>query len=573
MYSVSAAYKRQLNKQEQNTRLIGTINNVPFTSDDIITGSFQITNQCSEVSEVKIGSVYIGQLNMTLKPDITFTDWENLEIIVNEELWIDELNDYESIPLGVFYVDEADDTDEGTAITGYDVIARFIKMCDVDLTAGQPYDLIMMACNKCHVSFGMSRAEVEAFPNGTEAFALYPESDISTWQDYLYWMAQALCCFATSNRIGQLILKRYGKDVVDTIDDDNRFSGSAFSKFTTRYSGVSVVNMETNELEYVGSDPDIYLTYNLGSNPFLQYGSSEGKERIRRNILDGLCVIEYVPFETKVLTGALYDLGDVIRFTNGIASGALSCIMYYNYTFSEYSIAGYGSNPALASAKNKTDKNLEGLKNSIKRNEIQFYVFENAKNINIADGANQEIIDIKFASATAVHVIFQAEILMNVDTTVSGVKYNDALAKVTYIVNESEIEYFHPVETYTDGKHILNLAYVFSVDSNVINRLVVELEMTGGKTSIPAQGIRAVVYGQGLVAAVGWDGLIDLSDNIHLIELDSPEIIPFDEGLNVDVWLDEPYRAAITDQIGIVTPDDALVFSYKGDLSIELEDA
>lgn len=551
MYSVSAAYMTQLKKQEQMIRITGTIAGIPFTDDDIMAGTLQITNQCSEVNETKIGSVYIGELCMTLNPDITFRDWSNLEIRINEELWIENLEQWESVPLGVYYVDQADDTEDGTSIVAYDVLSRLNKTCDVDITTGQPYDLLLMACKKCNITLGMTRAGVEALVNGTGVFVLYEENDIETWQDYVYWLAQTCCCIATASRIGTLVLRAYSQNVVDSLDDDARFTGSIFSKFITRYSGLSVVNIATQQTEYIGNDPDIYLTYNLGSNPFLQYGSSEGKERIRRNILNGLGQIEYMPFETKVNCGALYDLGDVIRCTDGIASGALSCVMYFNYAFDEYSLAGYGSNPALASAKSKTDKNLTGLANNIKNNDIKFYIYENARAIAVGDGESREIIDIRFTSASAMYVIFQAEILLEAETTVTGIIYDDAIAKISYILNSSEIQYFHPTETYVDGKHILHLANVFYIEPNAVNRLIVALEMDGGSVNIPEQNIRSAIYGQGLVGSDEWDGYLDFEENVSGLMFTSVSVSPITE--SVTTTLDTPLGGMFTEAFNSIS--------------------
>ena len=572
MYNVSNDYKLQLKKKNQEKRLTGTIAGVEFNDADILTGTFNISNQCSDVNEVKIGSIYIGQLSMTLKPQIMFESWENLKIIVNEELWIDEARRWESVPLGVFYIASAEDTDYGTDIVAYDVMSFFDKKCDVDITTGYPYDLLVMACNKCGVVFGMTRAEVESIVNGTETFVLYPDNDIEIWQDYVYWLAQSCCSIATSDRSGRLVLRQYNQNVVDSFNNHERFSDSRFSKFITRYSGLSVVNMESQKTEYIGSDNDIYLTYNLGTNPFLQYGSNEIKSRVRRNILNALGMIEYVPFETQVLAGAIYDLGDVIRFNDGIASGNMSCIMYYNYTFSQgYSIAGYGSNPALASAKSKTDKNLQGLANQTKSNDIQFYLYENAQDIEIGNEQSKDIINIRFASTTAVQVLFQAEILLEADTNVSGIDYNDVVVEVIYIINGSEIQYFHPKEIYVDGKHILNLSNVFHIENNTINNLIVRLNINGGVITIPSQNIRAAIYGQGLVGSEEWDGFLDFEEN--LVSLTMPAditIATYESRITTNIYT--PSISNFTESIPHIVLSSPYISLYEEDMTTALEE-
>ena len=512
MYQVSEEYLKQTKRKVQTFRLAGTVNKIAFTNHDILSGSFTITNQCSEQNDVKIGSVYIGELKCTFKPDLQVPDWTNAQIIVSEGLLIDGTA-WEDVPLGVYTVSEANDTEYGIDITAYDNMARFNRSCAVDITIGTPYELLTLACTTCEVELGMTQAEVDALPNGTESLSLYTENDIETWQDFVFWVAQATGTIATMNREGKLVLRSYTQNVVDTLTNHERFTGSKFSKFETRYSGLSCVNMENDTTSYYGSDPDNYLTYNLGSNPFLQYGVDSYKEQIRRAVLDALLKIDYVPFETSCLCGAMYDLGDIIRCTDGIAPGKLGCVMMYDYTFNGgYKITGFGSDPALSSAKSKTDKNLEGLRNSVSSSDILFFNYENASALQLGDGDSKAIIDIRFTSSVSIGVLFQAEVLLEATAT-----EEDVIASIEYTLNEVTIIGYNPTETWKNGKHILSLMYMLMIDANSINRWLVKLSIAGGSVAIAQGGIRATIYGQGLVGTVEWDGFITLEEKLTRI--------------------------------------------------------
>lgn len=514
MYQVSEEYLKQTKRKVQTFRLAGTVTKIAFTNHDILSGSFTITNQCSEQNDVKIGSVYIGELKCTFKPDLQVPDWTNAQIIVSEGLLIDGTA-WEDVPLGVYTVSEANDTEYGIDITAYDNMARFNRSCAVDITIGTPYELLTLACTTCEVELGMTKADVDALPNGTESLSLYTENDIETWQDFVFWVAQATGTIATMDREGKLVLRSYTQNVVDTLTNHNRFTGSKFSKFETRYSGLSCVNIADNTTSYYESDPDNYLTYNLGSNPFLQYGVDSYKEQIRRAVLDALLKIDYVPFETSCLCGAMYDLGDIIRCTDGIAPGKLGCVMMYDYTFNGgYKITGFGSDPALASAKSKTDKNLEGLRNSVSSSDILFFNYENASAIQIGDGESKAIIDIRFTSSVSIGVLFQAEVLLEATATEA-----DVIGSIEYTLNEVTIIGYNPTETWKNGKHILSLMYMLMIDANSINRWLVKLSIAGGSVSIAQGGIRAVIYGQGLVGTVEWDGFITLEEKLTQIAL------------------------------------------------------
>ena len=512
MYQVSEEYLKQTKRKVQTFRLAGTVNKIAFTNHDILSGSFTITNQCSEQNDVKIGSVYIGELKCTFKPDLQVPDWTNAQIIVSEGLLIGGTA-WEDVPLGVYTVSEANDTEYGVDITAYDNMARFNRSCTVDITIGTPYELLTLACTTCEVELGLTQAEVDALPNGTESLSLYTENDIETWQDFVFWVAQATGTIATMDREGKLVLRSYTQNVVDTLTNHNRFTGSKFSKFETRYSGLSCVNITDDTTSYYGSDPDNYLTYNLGSNPFLQYGVDSYKEQIRRAVLDALLKIDYVPFETSCLCGAMYDLGDIIRCTDGIAPGKLGCVMMYDYTFNGgYKITGFGSDPALATAKSKTDKNLEGLRNSVSSSDILFFNYENASALQLGDGDSKAIIDIRFTSSVSIGVLFQAEVLLEATAT-----EEDVIASIEYTLNEVTIIGYNPTETWKNGKHILSLMYMLMIDANSINRWLVKLSIAGGSVAIAQGGIRAVIYGQGLVGTVEWDGFITLEEKLTRI--------------------------------------------------------
>ena len=81
MYAVSDAYKAAMKQPVQRFRMRGTIGEHPFTDDNILAGSFSITNQCTGNEEIAIGQVYIGELNATfLNMPISRYGWKGLEI-------------------------------------------------------------------------------------------------------------------------------------------------------------------------------------------------------------------------------------------------------------------------------------------------------------------------------------------------------------------------------------------------------------------------------------------------------------------------------------------------------------
>ena len=557
MYNVSSAYLNAIEQPTAKYKLRLTINGTRYTGEDVVGGSFSITNQCSETGLVQIGSVYTAQLKMTMSAGVIQRNtWEGAIIQAEEGLEIGE-NEYEYVPLGVFKVAEANHTEDGVDITAYDYMLNFDKSFNLSTTIGSPYSILKMICDDCRVQMGMTRAQIEAMPNGTQAISLYAENDCETYRDVLFWLAQLLASYATIGRDGKLYLRTYrdghGTATAD-IDEYHRFEGGNFSDFVTEYTGVGYTDTSTQEYKYVSEGQDDKLTYNLGANPFLQYGTEATKKQMALNILRALKLIHYTPFRTEYLNTPAYDLGDIIVNEGGIGDGAVGCIMYYEYKFDQgYLVEGFGENPLLATARNKVDKDIAGLLSKTDSNSIQFYTFKSSEEAVIQDDETKELIYIRFATAEAKQVTFQAEILCDADVTAEDLK-----AQIEYYLDGALIEDYIPVETWSeDGKHIISLYYVIDVEPQTQYRWQVLLNSDGGTITVPEEHARGTIWGQGLVATNKWDGYIDVEDTILGIQLDSIGISTFDE--DEEVLLITPIEIGVEDDVSEISLDSIAV--------------
>ena len=351
------------------------------------------------------------------------------------------------------------------------------------------------------------------------------------------------------------------EDCVLTASDQERFEGGSFSDFVTEYSGVAYTDIDTQEYVYYSEGVDDKLTYNLGANPFLQYGSGSVKKQMCLNILRELKKIAYTPFKTQYLNTPAYDLGDVIRNTSGIAGDSYCCIMMYEYSFSGgYSVEGFGQNPALATARNKTDKELAGIMSRTDKNSVQFYTFKNSEQAVIDDGESAELINLRFTTLEAKQVTFQAEILCESEADV-----DEVIASIDYYLDNVQITDYQPTETWTeDGKHIISLYYMVTVEPNTLYQWKVRLNSDGGTITVPVEHARGTIWGTGLVALHSWNGFIDAEDTFGLIGMnDSIGIMQFWDMVTVDVGEpllinaeDSMETIDITDSIGLVPFND-----------------
>jgi hypothetical protein len=584
MYGVSDTYKTAMHQAVQKFRLTGTVGTTDFTDENILAGSFSITNQCCGNNEVQIGQVYVGELDATfLNLPLTRYSLKRMKITPSFGLMLED-GSYEDVPLGVFNISEASWTMSGLVVKAYDNMSLLDKKCNTRQTTGTAYEMALLATEACGLTLGTTEAEFRTFANGTETFSLYAESDIETWRDFISWVAQTVGCNAMAGRDGSIIFRSYGQTVVDTLDEEHRFEGASFSDFETKYTGLSCVNLADQTTKYYHVENDDALAYNLGTNPLMQYGVDETKDALRTNVLTALQQIDYVPFKVTLIGNPAYDLMDVFSFSGGIADkNKLFCMTKYNFKYNGgYEMEGVGENPALASAKSKTDKNISGLLAQVEQGKLGITTFTNASAYAIATD-DVKVISIQFATSEANHMQFFGQIIVDVkadavnrssnaagtivvpipattsgssgseessgtdtgsdnsggsssETTeetgtttdvsvevnlpVSWTEDGQAVCYVTFELNDTKIEIHHPVETWHSGKHTFLLYYpIEDVTANYTNTFNVYLRMSGGTGNIEIGGIVASISGQAMAAQEAWDGRLEFGESVRYFDI------------------------------------------------------
>lgn len=559
MYPVSEAFMEAV---KQNTRTYYWSGRIitkagaeyVFDADDIVKGSGYVTAQCCGNTEIELGTVYAAEMGLTLYSQ---TDRYSLEDAGIELYYHLRLADgtYEEVPMGLFEISEANRKGRCLEIKAYDYMIRFERSFNGFSAIGTAYDFVTLCCKACGVEVLHTKEEMEAMPNGTELLSIYPENDIETYRDVLFYTAQVLGGFFVINRMGKLEFRKYGNSPVIEIPASRRFT-SSFSDFRTRYTAVSSTNLRTQMAEYYALDVDDGLTMNLAVNPLLQFGLVETREQICRNILNDLSLIAYVPFETDTIGNPALDLGDVVSFTgrpdDGIWQG---CITLFNCKIGgKQHLKCVGKNPRLSLAKSKNDKNISGLLNQVEAGKLGIHTFTNASAYSIG-GTNVRVISIEFASKEENHVQFfgqvivdvaaesikrtasakgtiqipvvsgQSGIISDVDTAtdisldvelpVSWEEDGTAVTYVTFELNDMEILLHHPAETWHSGRHILSLYYpIEELVPNFTNTFNVYLRMEGGTGEVTAGSCIASISGQAMAAAPAWDGKINIEETV-----------------------------------------------------------
>ena len=586
MYPVSEAFLQAVQGNTRKYYWTGKITTAagaeyPFTQEDIVKGSGYITAQCCGNSEIELGAVYAAEMGISLFLDIDRYTLEDAEVELSYHLRLAD-GTYEAVPMGIFEVSEANRTVHVLELKAYDRMLRFDRAFNGFETIGTAYGMMALCSNACGVELAQSQAEIEALPNGSELLSIYPENDIETYRDVLYFTAQVLGGFFCINREGKLEFRQYGETPVMEILQKHRFS-SSFSDFVTRYTAVSSTNLRTQTSEYYSLETDDGLTMNLGVNPLLQFGLEETRAELCRNILTALSTVNYVPFDSDTIGNPALDLGDVLTFSGGQADAQqITCVTSFTVKIGgRQSLKCVGKNPRLSQAKSKNDKNISGLLNQIEAGKIGIHTFTNASEYSIGE-TDVRIISIEFASKEENYAQFFGQVVVDVEAQAveksaqasgtivipfpspgSGTAGNDgtedgpsgtepeagdaedgadgeetpdisvdvslpvnwmedgkAVCYVTFELNNAEILLHHPVETWHSGKHILSLYYpIENIVPNITNTFNVYLRMEDGSGSVEIGGCIASISGQAMAAAAAWDGRIDIEETSVLFSV------------------------------------------------------
>ena len=577
MYPVSETFLQAVQGNTRKYYWTGKITTAagaeyPFTQEDIVKGSGYVTAQCCGNSEIELGAVYAAEMGISLFLDIDRYTLEDAKVELTYHLRLAD-GSYEAVPMGIFEVSEANRTAHVLELKAYDYMLRFDRDFNGFETIGTSYGMMALCSTACGVELAQSQEEIEALPNGSELLSIYPENDIETYRDVLYFTAQVLGGFFCINREGRLEFRQYGNTPVMEIMQKHRFS-SSFSDFVTRYTAVSSTNLRTQTSEYYALETDDGLTMNLGANPLLQFGLEETREELCRNILTSLSVVNYVPFDSDTIGNPALDLGDVLTFSGGQADAQqITCVTSFTVKIGgRQSLKCVGKNPRLSQAKSKNDKNISGLLNQIEAGKIGIHTFTNASEYTIGE-TDVRIISIEFASKEENHAQFfgqvvvdvvadtversanaagtivvpfpeaftdigmeedadtstdtaeeapsgKTEVSVDVSLPVNWMEDGKAVCYVTFELNNAEILLHHPVETWHSGKHILSLYYpIENIVPNITNTFNVYLRMEDGSGSVEIGGCIASISGQAMAAAAAWDGRIDIEETSVLFSV------------------------------------------------------
>lgn len=446
MYNVSNAYKYAIrqNTTESKIRCLITLlsgESFEITDEDIMAGTFSINNACVSGNEYELGSVFMGELKCIIKNNIDRYSLYGAKLAPVYSLKLAD-NSFEDVPLGIYYVYEANRTYSEISIKAYDQMNKFDKTPS-GVSSGKPSELVSFISQVCGVELGMTLEEIDNLSPQYEGGDPIPVrcnvNDYATWRDVISDIAMTLGAFAYIDRFGRLNFRRFKTDTITL--NNNHIKSATISDYEVKYDGINTIIDE--QVYYAGEEEGHILEI---QNNLWNTGETGEKQIIVDTVWETVENDNYIPIKLDYDGDPSFDLGDEITFQINNENFA-SVIQIFTWTHKGgMKIESVGSNPILEDATSTISKVYKQLSN-----EIQSGAFGVESTINLAeieiDTTKKLIAEIECYCSQEVDIIISGQaVLLNTE---------DNEYDVYYEINENENIWQPSFEEFA-GKRLIN---------------------------------------------------------------------------------------------------------------------
>lgn len=595
MYNVSDSYRTMMSASYLQSRISGIItfssgSQITLDDSNIIKGSLTINNKAVNNSDFSLGSVYVGECQFTIyNTTISRYSLYGAKVELSYFLTLED-NSEEEIPLGVFYVDTPVRTKKLIQLKCYDVMTKFDINVEED-TWGSPYALLTLACDRCGVELGNTEEEITAMCNGTKDFTLQ-QSKVGTYRDLLSYISMILCGYATINRSGLLEIRQFHQTADLTISATKR-TDSTIHDYETYFKSVTARFIaEQNYYPYAETDEemDSGLQLNMGDIPIVQ-GLEEFKHGVLSDILTVLKGIRYVPSEFSIVSDPSIDLGDglTLEKINDGTDDVFVVVTALTWSYhKEESIVSNGSDALLSNVSDQKQKQIDSMESHIESKNLVVKTYTNSEEYDIRS-TEETIIRMSWSAFEDTTAIFFATIPIELDLDgdlvlniyqslelvgtltkhlsrgkhfVTFIRYipSEMSEHITLII-KAHLEYFESDNRKQEAKILSIKDWIDNQTSEFTYEYVEQdVDTTIPSGIINAKDIKAVVFAQGLNATEAWDGTLDITEEIGLINLDFNVLSDISENLQTDS--NTPTRSNLGDTVGLISLREFGVYSF-----------
>ena len=534
MYTTSERFKELLWTDGRESRITGEMvlknRTRVLINNSTIAKSPEINNQCSGDSDLILGQAYQGQLKLSIYSDIDRYTVYGAKISLSYGLKMDD-GSYEDIPLGVYKVNECIRTSNDILqITALDDIDLLDVGYNNESLSGTPYKLLQSIKKLTNIELGQSENDFHDLPNGMFQFGIPANAQINTYRDVVGDLSACLGGFATINRQGNLIIKSFSSEIVESIPAEYR-KKETISDFQIHYTKVSCV--KGNKYMFVGNDEGQELS--LGANIFLQLGTDEFTFQVMTNILNELGGITFIPSSFDFIGDPALDVGDTLEIT-GYGARTSTIVPMHKTTWrwrGNHSVTAVGKNPYL-NTKSKAERQIESFKTEIKGVENVSLVMNNGSDVVVSENWKQ-LGSINYSTGETQNILFNGVCKMHLIT--SGV------VRFKYAVSGNELPFIHEVQMGA-GINTATLFIPFKASSEQLNDFVVYVASDSAEGIVDALDFRGSISGTGLIENT-WNGIIVVEDVLGRITIHNARVRGMSEELSLSMQI--PTRITVED--------------------------
>lgn len=495
IYSVSDAYKTAIRARTRTDQVTGTLtltNGTVLNLDaaDLMSGSLTLDNQCVTGEELAFGCAYLGQAALNLRTDLSRYAFYGAKLVLHYGLQLPG-GRWETVPLGVYTVAEAERRALYVSIKAYDNILALQQKYDGTTMQGTAYALLGQIAAACGLTLGQTEAEIGALnPNAALVCQLSGTDGLSTWRE---------CAAAVAQLVGGF---------------------AAVSDFACHYAALSI---ETDNGSFAaGRSQDTGLTMRISNMTLAEKGLPATRQQITDNLFAALQRLDYVPATVTMPGDPAFEPGDrvALPMEDGTAPEMLVTHFVWRYR-GRQTLKGVGRNPYLGGTTDgATEKALRRLQNSAESKRIVYYSFTNPAELAVQT-VETPAVAIAFTAVEETSAMFLAQLLLDAAPDTGKV----LTLTVRYYINDVPVENFAPQQRLETGAHTLALFYPFaSVEAGTVTRLSVRLTCAGGTVKIAPYGIKATVTGQGMASETPWDGTLECEETLLPIAIKARSI-------------------------------------------------
>ena len=588
MYETSQAYKTAI---RSNSRPYDTVYGTVYFPDETTltvnssimpTNAITISSQVIDGDELMFGGVFSNELKLSLITDkdrYAFFD-AKIELFYKIEIAEDT---FEEIPLGVFTVADADRPHDIVNLTAYDNMTMLDGSIGGNVISGTLWEIFQRIKLDTTMDLAFTEEDLQDFPNYEYSLEASQDRGINTYRDICKMICQMLGCFGYADREGRLALKKFS-----TTPDLALTSGDWYScvpaDYLTHYVGLSITSTSG---VYSTSSPDpleVGSIMIIEDAPAWDLGSEASLRERTTELFTYLHSIDYTPCELDMPSDASFDCGDMLALTlrDGTTINTIITSMEWKF-HSGMSISSEGINPYLSQEAMIDNSGQRIINQAVAKSKLQFVHFTNPSSRVIGDTETGLVAEVEFTPTADTDALFVATILVDADVsdttttttetvsvpitvtdqqgqpavitdlqgnplTVTGTATNtytyarDGKCDVSifYKLNglrvPNENDPYIAVEELENGQHIITLAYPLTA-LLAWQRYEWQIYMTvgGGTISIPANTVKASLFGQEINIVDRFDGRIRVEDEINLINLGKLGIISVSDNVTINI--------------------------------------